>query len=271
LEYINSKIKEKFVNWGDQWLNPVGRLVLDKGSPFGSSSISILFFVIPHECQKRNCLPNPKFLWEGGKTNKKKFHMINWRIVRAPKMHGGLGVKDPTLANLALGEKMLWRMISGDYANWKKTLVNKYFQRDRLRGVEIPIGPSSISPIWKSLQVSLPLLQSQLSWIPGNGKSIRIWEDKILHKPPLIQEISLTPLREWLHAQNKYFLNDISIWDIEGLWKGWNLGNIPEALKIQADQLLSHMQGVAPIIRTIQILEDREFKDTQFVKDMNLY
>jgi hypothetical protein len=53
--------------------------------------------------------------------------------------------------------------------------------------------------------------------------------------------------------------------------KGWNLGNIPEALKIQVDQLLFHMQGVAPIIRTIQILEVREFKDTQFIKDMNLY
>jgi hypothetical protein len=109
------------------------------------------------------------------KINKKKFHLINWRIVRDPKMHGGIGVKDPTLANLALGEKMWWRMILRDYFNWKKTLVNKYFQRDRLIGVELPIGPSSRYPIWKFLQASLPLLQSQLSWnLPGNGKIIEL-------------------------------------------------------------------------------------------------
>jgi hypothetical protein len=58
-----------------------------------------------------------KFLWEGGKTSTKKFHLVNWRIVRAPKMNGGLGIKDPTLVNVALGAKLLWRMISGDYTN----------------------------------------------------------------------------------------------------------------------------------------------------------
>jgi hypothetical protein len=35
---------------------------------------------------------------------------------------------------------MLWRMISWDYTNWKKALVNKYFQQDHLKGVELPIG-----------------------------------------------------------------------------------------------------------------------------------
>jgi hypothetical protein len=92
--------------------------------------------------------------------------------VRAPKSNGGLGIKDPMLANLALGAKMLWRMIMGDYVNWKKALVYKYFQRDHLRGVELPIGPLIGSPIWKLLQVSIPLLLSHLSWIPRNGKSI---------------------------------------------------------------------------------------------------
>jgi hypothetical protein len=32
-------------------------------------------------------------------------------------MNGGLGIKNPTPVNVALGEKLLWRMISGDYTN----------------------------------------------------------------------------------------------------------------------------------------------------------
>jgi hypothetical protein len=75
-------------------------------------------------------------------------------------MNGGIGIKDPTLVNEALGAKLLWRMISGDYANWKKALVNKYFQKDRLRGVDLPIGSSYGFTIWKLLKESLPLLQS---------------------------------------------------------------------------------------------------------------
>jgi hypothetical protein len=53
-----------------------------------------------------------KFLWEGGKITTRKFHLINWKTIRAPKRHGRLGIKDPSLANIALGAKLLWRMIT---------------------------------------------------------------------------------------------------------------------------------------------------------------
>jgi hypothetical protein len=118
-----------------------------------------------------------KFLWEGGKSNNKIFHLVNWQVVRAPKSHGGLGVKDPILANLALGSKMLWRMITREFDWWKKSLIFKYFQKDRLRGLENQQLHPNGSPIWKLLQASFPLLQRKLTWIPGNGKCIRIWDD----------------------------------------------------------------------------------------------
>jgi hypothetical protein len=102
-----------------------------------------------------------------------------------------LGVKDPILANLALGEKMLWRMITKYYTNWKKEMVFKYFHGDRLRGVELHINTTTSSLIWNFLQASIPLLQSQLSWILGNGRCISIWEEKILNRAPLIQDYTL--------------------------------------------------------------------------------
>jgi len=36
-----------------------------------------------------------KCLWQGGKSNTKKFHLVNWNLVKSPKDHGGLGVRDP--------------------------------------------------------------------------------------------------------------------------------------------------------------------------------
>jgi hypothetical protein len=67
-----------------------------------------------------------KFLWQGGKSNSKKNHLVNWHIVTAPKDHGGLGVKDPKLVNIALGSKLLWRLIKGNKEWWKSAIIKKY-------------------------------------------------------------------------------------------------------------------------------------------------
>lgn len=45
--------------------------------------------------------------WEGGKSNEKGFHLVNWVVVHAPKAHGGLRVKDLELMNITLGDKLL--------------------------------------------------------------------------------------------------------------------------------------------------------------------
>lgn len=47
-------------------------------------------------------------------------HLINWSIVRGPKSHGDMGIKDPSLMNLALGAKLLCRLVVGRYDWWKK-------------------------------------------------------------------------------------------------------------------------------------------------------
>jgi hypothetical protein len=73
--------------------------------------------------------------------------MIIWKTIRALKSHGGLGVKDPILANLDFGENMLWKMITRDYTNWKTTLVLKYFHGDNIRGLKLHINTTTISPI----------------------------------------------------------------------------------------------------------------------------
>ena len=44
-----------------------------------------------------------KFLWQGGKENEKKFHMVNWSTVYAQKENGGLGIHDLEKINISLG------------------------------------------------------------------------------------------------------------------------------------------------------------------------
>jgi hypothetical protein len=110
-----------------------------------------------------------RFLWEGGKTDKKKYHLIKWDIVKHPKEKRGLGIRYPSLSNLGMGAKILWNVVFGKNDWWKRILQKTYLVGSRLRCLEQCHSLDSGSPIGKLLFASIPLIQIQLTWIPGNG------------------------------------------------------------------------------------------------------
>ena len=50
------------------------------------------------------------FLWNGGKGSQNKIHLVNWELLKRPLSEGGLQIRDPELANLALGGKLVWQL-----------------------------------------------------------------------------------------------------------------------------------------------------------------
>jgi hypothetical protein len=44
---------------------------------------------------------------------------------------GGLGIRDPTAMNVAMGDKLLWRLIMSNLAWWKNILWKKSFKETR--------------------------------------------------------------------------------------------------------------------------------------------
>jgi hypothetical protein len=49
-----------------------------------------------------------------------------------------------------------------------------------------------------------------MHWIPGNGKPINLWKDKILKQDPLDQKEHYIELKDWLGIYQKSTLFDIS-------------------------------------------------------------
>ena len=47
-----------------------------------------------------------KFLWQGGKNQGKKFHLVNWNVVKQPKLNGMLGIREVRLMNTTMGAKL---------------------------------------------------------------------------------------------------------------------------------------------------------------------
>ena len=48
-----------------------------------------------------------KFLWQGGKTQGKKYSLVNWDKIMEDKSNGVLGIREPGLRNKALGSKLV--------------------------------------------------------------------------------------------------------------------------------------------------------------------
>jgi hypothetical protein len=91
-------------------------------------------------------------------------------------------------------------------------------------------------------------LKEKLTWILGNGKKIKIWEDSILGSIPLNQTKGIENIKTWLQNNNYRTIWDISEWG-EGEkspWKKWTLGDYPDILEAEVKILLEALQGKPP-------------------------
>jgi hypothetical protein len=72
-----------------------------------------------------------QFLWQGGKTLGKKFHLLRRHQVKHPLCRGGLGIRDPKFMNMTMRDKLLWPLIFEKTSWWKQVLWKKYFTGPR--------------------------------------------------------------------------------------------------------------------------------------------
>ena len=124
--------------WGGNWLNKAGKVILMNSVlislPIFQCSMLLAPKTITAKINELLC----RFLWEGGRNNEKKLHLVSWDKITRPKMEGGLQIRDVATQNLAMGGKILWKMITGRKTWSKQILKKKYFTRDRQRCLERP-------------------------------------------------------------------------------------------------------------------------------------
>jgi len=115
-------LKNKLDHWGAFWINLVGHIVLINSVLSALPIFQFSSLLSPQTVKSSISILLGCFLWEGGKKYKKIFHLIKWDIVKKPKENGGLGIKDPTLITIAMGEKVLWNLVSRRNDWWKQVL-----------------------------------------------------------------------------------------------------------------------------------------------------
>jgi len=173
-------------------------------------------------------------------------HLFSWDKVKAPRMEGGLEVRDVATQNLAMGGKILGKMIRGNSTWSSKSLRTKYLCGHKERCLECPPLTRKGSPILSLCLKALDLITSRLSWIPGNDKKTKFWEDSILGQTPLRSLERMDNIKSWLHSNSKFTLWDLSVSDQGNLRLKWDLGVYPRPLETQVQTLMDALQGCSP-------------------------
>ena len=101
---------------------------------------------------------------------------------------------------------------------------------------------------------ALPFFSEELTWIPGNGQKISIWEDSIVGQPPHNLTPGMEAFKRHLDAEGKITLADISLWreDGTGGWMDWTLPDCPQHLLNDQLRFLSLLHGKAPVALNLQ-------------------
>ena len=124
----------------------------------------------------------------------------------------------------------------------------KYFGRMNLSRIKNLNWEENGSQIWRLCKATANLILDNLSRQSGNGKPIKIWEDKIMGSDPLEEQQDLQTLRQWTQSKGITHLHDMAEWNMHtGLWKKWKLEDLPPHLEGQQKILFSLLKGKAPI------------------------
>ena len=95
------KVEKKNASWKGNLTSIGSRLILIESSLSNVPSYMLFMFLMPKGVIKRCDFFRARMLWQE-KTNVKKYHLANWKVVCQPKDQGGLGVIDLQLKNVSL-------------------------------------------------------------------------------------------------------------------------------------------------------------------------
>lgn len=169
--FIVDKAQKALAGWKSDISQP-GKLSLIKSVLAGLPIYLCSSFKIPSSiCDKLNAI-SANFLWETG--DRKPIHWLRWRKICAYKNENGLCIRDMRLLNQALLANQCWRILNNPSLLTSKILLPKYCSK-----VDLQVKPHSNSS-WacKSILYGHDLFDEHVSWVVGNGESIKLFHDK---------------------------------------------------------------------------------------------
>src|SRR6266540_1383109 len=169
---VERRVQGKLGCWKGKMLSYGDRLTLINYVLTSLPMFMLSFLEIPKGVCKRLDSYRSRFFWQSDE-NKRKYPLIKWSIVCRPKDQGGLGIEALEIKNMCLLSKWLYKLLNEEGV-WQQILQNKYLNDKSLSQVE---AEPTDSPFWKGLMKVKDEFFNRGSFIIGNGRKTRFWND----------------------------------------------------------------------------------------------
>ncbi|KAG7559018.1 Reverse transcriptase zinc-binding domain [Arabidopsis thaliana x Arabidopsis arenosa] len=186
---ILERMSSRLAGWKSRVLSFAGRLTLTKAVLSSIPVHSMSTIVLPASTLATLDKVAQSFLW-GSTPEKRKQHLIGWRKVCLPKGEGGLGIRAAKDMNKALIAKVGWRLLNDKRSLWARVLRSKYRVGEPHDQNWMRVK-STWSSTWRSVGVGLrEVVFPGLSWVIGDGSTLKFWVDKWVSNRPLLESVS---------------------------------------------------------------------------------
>ncbi|KAK0584046.1 hypothetical protein LWI29_006910 [Acer saccharum] len=208
---IMERVWKKLRSWKDNYFSVGGKEILIRAVAQAIPNyVMSIFQLLVGLCKDLGSMFS-KFWW-GSKEGKRKISWVKWIDLCKPKCQGGLNFKDLISSNQSLLAMQAWKILQHPESLIARLLKAKYFKQEEFLQVEVKSG---ISHVWRSILWGRNLLSQGLKWVVGNGKNIRVFQDKWIPRPSSFRTITPDPGGEIRVAD--LLSRNLRWWDIDKL------------------------------------------------------
>lgn len=118
------KVQKRLDGWKGSVLSIGGRHTLINSCLTSTPIYHMSMYLLPLTVVEQLDKPRRKIFWQGGQQ-KKKYHMVRWKLICRPKQKGGLGITNLRWLNTSLLCKWWWKL-EHDSGIWQQVVFGKY-------------------------------------------------------------------------------------------------------------------------------------------------
>ncbi|XP_059068971.1 uncharacterized protein LOC131859353 [Cryptomeria japonica] len=216
-EQISRAISSRILSWSHKWLSFSGKIVLIKAI----LNVVPIYLLSVLKAPKKTMIALHSvlrsFIWNENVNKKGRIPLLAWDRICAPRDKGGGGVKDIGKQNLALGDKLVWKLYKQPSSKWASILFAKYLNNGSREAIFTASSLPKGSIIWNFMVECRSVIFPGLSWLVHNGRKARFWEEIWNGFPTLFSLRDWSPLMSSLKSSWGIFVADYICVDSSGL------------------------------------------------------
>lgn len=186
-QFILDRVNQRLSNWKASQLSLAGRVTLAKSVIQAMPSYVMQTTSLPRAlCDEidRKC---KKFIW-GDTDHQRHMHLASWDSICTPKKVGGPGLRSARNINTSFMMKMGWSLCARKEEMWARIIRSKYkCGTDIVPRIQTKRQGSNL---WRGICKNWKLVEENLAWRVGNGKSVNFWTDPWVPKVGRLMDIS---------------------------------------------------------------------------------